>query len=138
MSSSSLICSASESRFWVFWIRNTIRNVTIVVLVLMTSCQVSLKWKIGPVTAHTAMTAPASTNAEGWPVACDVALAKLVNHDEDLVGLMSDLRVGNGRTGRLDRRGRRGTTSRQEPLGGRGVDRCPGGHQFHRPETAIS
>ena len=30
------------SRFCVFWIRNTIRNVTIVVDVLMTSCQVSL------------------------------------------------------------------------------------------------
>ena len=32
------------------WIRNTIRNVTIVVPVLMTSCHVSEKPKIGPVT----------------------------------------------------------------------------------------
>ena len=29
------------SRFWVFWIRNTMRNVTMVVPVLMISCQVS-------------------------------------------------------------------------------------------------
>jgi hypothetical protein len=33
------------ARFCVFWMRNTIRNVTIVVAVLMTSCQVSLKPK---------------------------------------------------------------------------------------------
>jgi len=43
MISSSLSCIASLSRFWVFWIRNTIRNVTIVVAVLITNCQVSLK-----------------------------------------------------------------------------------------------
>ena len=41
------------SRFCVFWIRNTIRNVTIVVPVLMTSCHVSLKPNSGPVTAQT-------------------------------------------------------------------------------------
>ena len=41
ISSSSLACSAALSRFWVFWIRNTIRKVTIVVPVLMISCQVS-------------------------------------------------------------------------------------------------
>jgi hypothetical protein len=33
--------SAALTRFCVFWIRNTIRNVTIVVPVLMASCQVS-------------------------------------------------------------------------------------------------
>ena len=44
---------AAPSRFWVFWIRNTIRKVMIVVPVLMTSCQVSEKPKNGPVTAHT-------------------------------------------------------------------------------------
>ena len=53
--SSSLICSASASRFCVLWIRNTIRKVTIVVPVLIMSCQVSLQWKIGPVTAQTTM-----------------------------------------------------------------------------------
>ena len=31
------------SRFWVFWIKNTIRNVMMVVPVLMTSCHVSEK-----------------------------------------------------------------------------------------------
>jgi len=40
-SSSILRCRAWLSRFWVFWIRNTIRNVTMVVEVLMMSCQVS-------------------------------------------------------------------------------------------------
>ena len=34
------------------WIRNTIRNVTIVVPVLMTSCHVSEKPNSGPVTSH--------------------------------------------------------------------------------------
>ena len=53
ISSSSLTWIASVSRFCVFWIRNTIRNVTMVVPVLMTSCQVSLKPKTGPVTIHT-------------------------------------------------------------------------------------
>jgi hypothetical protein len=42
ISSSSFNCSASVSRSCVAWIRNTIRNVTIVVLILMTSCRVSL------------------------------------------------------------------------------------------------
>ena len=41
MSSSSLTWMAALSRFCEFWIRNTIRKVTIVVPVLMTSCQVS-------------------------------------------------------------------------------------------------
>ena len=42
ISSSSLSWRASVSRFWVFWIRKTIRNVMIVVPVLITSCHVSL------------------------------------------------------------------------------------------------
>ena len=41
ISSSSLAWMAAPSRFWVFWIRNTIRKVMIVVEVLITSCQVS-------------------------------------------------------------------------------------------------
>ena len=52
ISSASLSCNASVSRFWVFWIRNTIRNVTIVVEVLITSCQVSLNPKNGPLIAQ--------------------------------------------------------------------------------------
>src|SRR5829696_2384911 len=60
INSSSFRCTASASRFWVFWIRKTIRNVTIVVPVLMTSCQVSEKPKNGPETAHTRMTPTAA------------------------------------------------------------------------------
>ena len=51
---------AAVSRFCVFWITNTIRKVTIVVAVLITSCQVSLKPKNGPSIAHTTMLASAS------------------------------------------------------------------------------
>ncbi len=40
ISSSSLAWIAAPSRFWLFWIRNTIRKVTMVVEVLITSCQV--------------------------------------------------------------------------------------------------
>ena len=40
-SSSSFRCSARLSLFWFCWIRNTIRNVTMVVPVLITNCQVS-------------------------------------------------------------------------------------------------
>ena len=47
---------ATASRFWVFWIKNTMRKVTMVVPVLMTSCHVSEKWKMGPVTAQPRMT----------------------------------------------------------------------------------
>ena len=55
-SSSSLACIAAPSRFWLFWIRNTIRKVMMVVPVLMMSCQVSEKWNTGPVTAQTRIT----------------------------------------------------------------------------------
>ncbi len=47
ISSSSLIWIASTSRFCVSWMTKTIRNVTIVVAVLITSCQVSLNPKRG-------------------------------------------------------------------------------------------
>ena len=49
INSSNFTCRAKESLFCVFCIRNTIRNVTIVVPVFITSCQVSLNLKIGPV-----------------------------------------------------------------------------------------
>src|SRR2546426_5089963 len=68
--------------------RNTIRNVITVVAVLMMSCQVSLKPKIGPVIAHAAITNTATVKASGLPVAFAVNLVKRVNHDLDLVGLM--------------------------------------------------
>ena len=89
ISSSSFTWIASESRFCVLWMRNTIRKVTIVVPVLMTSCQVSLKPKSGPVSAHSAMTAHAATNATGRPAAFAVHLAKRVNQVRDRVGRMA-------------------------------------------------
>ena len=43
-----------------------------VVEVLMTSCQVSLKPKIGPVTAHATTIANAIRNVAGRPAACAI------------------------------------------------------------------
>src|SRR4051812_48057350 len=68
---------ASESRFWVFWMRKTIRKVMIVVPVLMTSCQTSENLKIGPVTAQTTISVTAAMKAQGVPVAVDTLLANL-------------------------------------------------------------
>ena len=65
ISSSSLSWTAAPSRFWVFWMRKTMRKVTIVVAVLMTSCQVALKPKIGPVTSQPTMSPNAATKASG-------------------------------------------------------------------------
>ena len=67
ISSSSLRCSAAESRFIVFWMRNTIRNVNTVVPVLITSCQVLENPKIGPETAHPTTMTIAAKNATEWP-----------------------------------------------------------------------
>ena len=64
---------------------------TIVVLVLMTSYHVSLNAKSGPVAAHSATTRPAHRNADGRPVACDVAFANRPNQVEGFVGLMEFL-----------------------------------------------
>src|SRR5690349_18356626 len=61
--------------------RNTIRNVIIVVLVLMTSCQVSLNLKIGPVMAQTTMMIMAIIKVMGLPAAREAALAVRVNQD---------------------------------------------------------
>ena len=66
-SSLSFRWTACESLFCDRWIRKTIRNVTMVVPVLMTSCQVSEKPKIGPVTAQTRTTPSASPNAHELP-----------------------------------------------------------------------
>src|SRR6476620_2705609 len=60
--------SASESLFWVRWMRNTIRNVTMVVPVLITSCQVLSNLKRGPVIAQTRMIPQARENALVLPV----------------------------------------------------------------------
>src|SRR5688572_14560044 len=67
MSSSSFSCIAALSRFCEFWIRNTIRKVTMVVPVLITNCQVSDQWNSGPVTPQTSTTLSASRKVAGWP-----------------------------------------------------------------------
>jgi len=72
---SNFSCTARDSRFCVFWIRNTIRNVTIVVAVLMTSCHVVEKRRAGPRIAQTAIVATAAANAHGDPTAADVRWA---------------------------------------------------------------
>src|SRR4051812_35434940 len=64
----SLSWTASESLFWERWIRNTIRNVTIVVPVFITSCHVSENAKMGPVTSQPAIKSTASPNAQELPV----------------------------------------------------------------------
>ena len=74
------------------------RNVTIVVPVLMTSCQVSLNPNSGPVAAQTTMTPTAMRKAAGRPVACAVHLASRVNMERDFVGLMDGLSEGPRRT----------------------------------------
>ena len=48
--------------------RNTMRNVTIVVSVLITSCHVSEYANWGPVTIHVATVPTARTNAHGDPM----------------------------------------------------------------------
>src|SRR3954447_16569354 len=58
---------AWESLFCDRWIRNTIRNGTTVVPVLMTSCQVSEKPKNGPLAAQTTMVREAMPNAAELP-----------------------------------------------------------------------
>src|SRR5689334_16405139 len=71
---------ASESLFWERWIRNTIRKVTMVVPVLITSCHVSEKWKIGPVTIQTRITSTASPNAHELPDQSVTAREALSSH----------------------------------------------------------
>jgi hypothetical protein len=67
------------SRFCVAWIKKTIRNVTIVVPVLMTSCQVSLKPNKRTVIAQTSTTATASRKVVGRPEIREVATASRAN-----------------------------------------------------------
>jgi hypothetical protein len=72
----------------VLCIRNTIRKVTMVVPVLMTSCQVSLNRKSGPVAIQMNTIPVARKKAIGLPASRLVVLAKRVNQDRDLVGCM--------------------------------------------------
>jgi hypothetical protein len=55
------------------------RKVTMVVPVLITSCQVSEKSKSGPVTAHTTMIARAKANTQARPASRDVTVASCEN-----------------------------------------------------------
>jgi hypothetical protein len=80
---------ASESRFCVLWIKNTIKNVIMVVPVLITSCQVSLNPNSGPVTAHNTIISTAAKKVIGLPLKRAVRFVNRVNHDLDFVGLMS-------------------------------------------------
>jgi hypothetical protein len=54
-------------RFWSYCSRNTMRKVTIVVPVLIASCQVSLKPNAGPEKAQTTTSASATMNAQYEP-----------------------------------------------------------------------
>src|SRR3569832_358869 len=75
----SLAWTAALSRFWVAWIRNTIRKVTMVVPVLITNCQVSLKPNRGPVTAQMTTMATAIRKVVGLPLTREVATARRAN-----------------------------------------------------------
>ena len=73
------------------------RKVTIVVPVLITSCQVSLQPKSGPLTSQASTTSNARPKVNGWPVARDVALVKRTNQRLRPVGRMAILlEVGGG------------------------------------------
>src|SRR5205814_41494 len=76
---SCLTCVASASRFCVLWIRNTMRNVTMVVAVLLTTSPASLKPHSRPVIAHAPITSTASMTVAGLPDASHVHLVKRVN-----------------------------------------------------------
>src|SRR4051812_49292774 len=67
---------AMVSLFCDCWIINTIRKVTMVVPVLMTSCHVSENLNMGPVIPHTTITNIAEINAIGLPVALVTLLEK--------------------------------------------------------------
>ena len=106
INSSSFACSAVPSRFCVFWMRNTMRNVTMVVPVLMTSCHVSEKPKIGPLNPQTITIAQQRMKVIGRPAACAIVVAKWVKSFELLETVaMEDLVEGRaqGNSGRLPR-----------------------------------
>jgi hypothetical protein len=61
------------------------RKVTIVVPVLITSCQLSLYPNSGPVSSQASTTSSASAKADGRPTSREVALAKRVKCDRRVV-----------------------------------------------------
>ncbi len=65
---------------------NPVYNVSMVVPVLITSCQVSENLKIGPVMAHIIITSKAIINAAGLPVAFVTTFENLLkNFDKPLL-----------------------------------------------------
>ena len=70
---------AAESRFCEFWFRNTIRNVTMVVPVLITSCQVSENPKKGPEIAQTTTVPRARANTQALPTSREPTFATSAN-----------------------------------------------------------
>src|SRR5215212_5331299 len=86
---------AAPSRFCVFWIRKTMRKVTMVVPVLMINCQVSEYPKIGPVAAQTRITITQSANVIGRPDSFATAAAKAVNALEKTITLTPQSLKGN-------------------------------------------
>jgi hypothetical protein len=74
-----LSCKAAASRFWLFWIRNNISIATMFERVLMTSCQVSLQWKNGPLTSHTNVKKQTVVKAGLDPVTFAAFWANLAN-----------------------------------------------------------
>src|ERR1700712_2851054 len=87
-SSFSFKCTAFESLFCDFWIRKTIKKVTIVVPVLMMSCHVSEYLNIGPVTPHIIIIVIAMIKAVELPVAF---VAQLENFSNRFVFLLAIL-----------------------------------------------
>jgi hypothetical protein len=90
ISSSSFAWIAAPSRFWVFWIRKTIRKVTIVVAVLMMSCHVSEKWNSGPLEAQIAIRRTHAMNVTGRPVTWATRPAKSENCFDCDIQILSD------------------------------------------------
>src|SRR5213592_3587807 len=70
---------------------NTMRKVTIVVPVLMVSCQKSEKPNRGPVTAQMMITSPAAMTAAGLPAQLATCEANLANRTSKPVWLITNL-----------------------------------------------
>jgi hypothetical protein len=67
----------------VFWIRNTIKNVTIELPVLITSCQVSENRKYGPTQNQTITIASVEMKAQGEPALSATLRASFRNTSAD-------------------------------------------------------
>lgn len=67
------------------------RTVRVTDAIEITSCQVSLKRKIGPVSAHTRMMDAAAAKVTGRPLMWAVPFVSRVNQLRDFVGCMEAL-----------------------------------------------